>query len=305
MSIGSQSSKVDQKDKLASKPGNETRSRPKRAKSAKGPMSNWHIIREQVKYIDLLIEVCDARAPQSSRHPRVKEIFANKPVLLVLNKADLADKTLLENYSNKLNKTSPEKSIALSVKSKQHRQAVLKLITQMTAEKQKALAKKGINTPVVRICVIGMPNVGKSSLINWLTGHKNVKVGNKPGVTKGPQWIKLQFGLELLDTPGILPRDNMDKKTNNILSMLNLIKTDQSETETLANETLSYLTERYPVAIKNYLDTENLDEINLETLAKKRNFLSSGGKYNLDRAGHTLLSDFGCGKLGGVFFDEV
>ncbi len=273
--------------------------------SGRAPMSNWQIIREQVKYIDLLIEVCDARAPQSSRHPRAKEIFANKPILLVFNKADLADQRLLDKYTRSLVDSAREQSITLSLKSKQHKQAVLKLITQMTAEKQKALAKKGISTPVIRICVIGMPNVGKSSLINWLTGHKNVKVGNKPGVTRGPQWIKLQLGLELLDTPGILPRDNLDKKTNEKLAILNLIKTDQSETPTLAEEALAILKEQYPDMTKKYFGIDAIDDINLENLAKKRNFLQPGGKYNLDRAAHTLLSDLGSGTLGGVFFDDI
>ncbi len=268
-------------------------------------MSNWQIIRGQIKYIDLLIEVCDARAPYSSRHPKAKEIFGSKPILLLLNKSDLADKKYLDNELEQLNKLPNQKAIALSLKSKQHKQTILKIIEDLTKVKREASKRKGLSTTTIRICVVGMPNVGKSSLINWLIGHKRAKVGNKPGITKGPQWIKIDKGLELLDTPGVLPRENLDNKTRTKLAILNLLKAAPDETETLANESLTFLKIYYPLAIKQYLDISEDENINLETLAQKRGFLSPGGKYNLNRAAHTLLLDLNDGKLGGVFLDRV
>ncbi len=271
------------------------------------PISNWHIIREQIKYVDLLIEVCDARAPFSSRHPKTKEIFVNKPTLLVLNKADLADKKLLLESVNQFSQSAYEKALPLSLKTKTNKQGVLHLIKSLTEAKRAASIKKGINIPVTRICVIGMPNVGKSSLINWLCGRRQAKVGDKPGITRGPQWIKIGLGLELLDTPGILPRENLDKKTVEKLAILNLITGSPIDEESLANEILNFLSASYPTAIKEYLHAEdmNVGNISLEALAKKRNFLSSGGKYNLQRAANTLISDVRCGKLGGIFLDKV
>jgi len=271
------------------------------------PISNWHIIREQIKYVDLLIEVCDARAPFSSRHPKTKEIFVNKPTLLVLNKADLADKKLLLESVNQFSQSAYEKALPLSLKTKTNKQGVLHLIKSLTEAKRVASIKRGINIPVTRICVIGMPNVGKSSLINWLCGRRQAKVGDKPGITRGPQWIKIGLGLELLDTPGILPRENLDKKTVEKLAILNLITGSPIDEESLANEILNFLSASYPTAIKEYLHAEDMkvENISLEALAKKRNFLSSGGKYNLQRAANTLISDVRCGKLGGIFLDKV
>jgi ribosome biogenesis GTPase A len=275
--------------------------------SRSGPLSNWHIIHGQIKYVNLLIEVCDSRAPASSRHPKTKEIFASKPTLLVLNKSDLADKKLLTESINKFSADNDQKVLSLSLKAKTNKKEILKIIQTLTEEKKQALLKKGINAPTTRICVIGMPNVGKSSLINWLSGRSQAKVGDKPGVTKGPQWIKIGLGIELLDTPGILPRDNMDRKTVEKLAILNLITGNPIDEESLANLILNFLSENYPSAIKKYLEVDDLspENISLETLAKKRNFLSSGGKYNLNRAAITLISDVRCGKLGGIFLDKI
>lgn len=271
------------------------------------PASNWHIIREQITYVDLIIEVCDARAPFSSRHPKTKEIFGHKPTLLVLNKADLADKRLLLQWVNQFSQSAYEKVLSLSLKTRTDKQAVLHLIKSLTEAKRVASIKKGINMPVTRICIIGMPNVGKSSLINWLCGRRRARVGDKPGITRGPQWIKIDLNLELLDTPGILPRENMDNKTIEKLAILNLITGSPIDEESLANEILNFLATKYPTAIKKYLHAEDMDveNISLAALAKKRNFLISGGKYNLGRAANTLISDLRCGKLGGIFLDKV
>ena len=261
--------------------------------------TSWQLIKEQVKYIDLLIEVCDARAPQSSRHPKVREMFVGKPFLLVLNKADLADEKALSICQNK--NFADQKTIALSLKKITGKRALLDIIAQVANSQREKLAKKGINKKTARICVIGMPNVGKSSLINWLMGRNLAKAANKPGITKGPQWLRLASNLELLDTPGILPKDNLKQLQKDKLAILNLL--ESSDDETLANKALIFLKAHYLISIKKYLKTDNIEEINLETLARQRKFLNPGGKYNLMRAASTLLNDLRSGKLGGICLD--
>lgn len=265
--------------------------------------SNWPIIREQIKYIDLLIEVCDARAPQSSRHGKAHEMFAGKVFLVLLNKADLADKNILSLYLNKLNQSTNQKAIAISLKQSTGKKAVMNLIYSLTASRRERQAKKGIRQKITRICVIGLPNVGKSSLINWLGGRKRAKAADRPGITRGPQWIRLDSQLEMLDTPGILPKDHLGRQTRDKLAILNLIGDGSEEVEGLANKALAFLKTHYLMAIKNYLAANHVEEITLERLARKRNFLNPGGKYDLMRAATTLLSDLRSGKLGGVCLD--
>ena len=274
-------------------------------KQQKPVSSNWQVIREQIKYVDLLIEVCDARAPQSSRHAKTREMFTGKPFLLILNKADLADEKVLLAYVNKLNQSPDQKAISLSLKQSANKKAVFNIIGSLTSSRREKLANKGIRQPTTRICVIGMPNVGKSSLINWLVGRSSAKAANKPGITRGPQWIRLGSNLELLDTPGILPKDNMDQITKTKLAILNLIKEGSDEFDTLAYQALIILKAHYLPALKKYFGTDNVEEINLENLAIKRNLVSSGGEYNLMRAASTLLTDLRDGKLGGVCFDQA
>jgi len=280
----------------------KTGSAPKKKRPKTGS-GNWQVIREQVKYVDLLIEVCDARAPNSSRHAKAREIFAGKPILLVLNKSDLADEKLLPAYINKLNELPDQKAISLSLKQSSNKKAVFNLIANLTAYKREKLAKKGIRQQAVRICVIGMPNVGKSSLINWLVGRNIAKAANKPGVTRGPQWVRIDANLELLDTPGILPKDNLDKGKKETLAILNLI-TELSDDEILANRALTFLKEHYLISLKQYLDVDNTEDIHLKSLAEKRNLISAGGKLNLMRAASTLLTDLRGGKLGGICLDQ-
>jgi ribosome biogenesis GTPase A len=275
----------------------------KKKRIAKAALTSWQGIREQVKYVDLLIEVCDARAPLSSRHAKAREMFAGKPFLLVLNKSDLADEKTLSIHLERLNQSPDQRCIALSLKKNTNKKAIFSMISGLTALKREKQAKKGIRQQALRICVIGMPNVGKSSLINWLVGRSAAKAADKPGVTRGPQWIRLSSNLELLDTPGILPKDNLSQKHKDNLAILNLLN-EGSDDESLANKALFFLKAHYQSAIKRYLNVDSLEDINLENLAGKRNFISPGGKYNLMRAASTLLTDLRGGKLGGVCLDQ-
>jgi ribosome biogenesis GTPase A len=158
-------------------------------------------LQEQLKWVDVIIETGDARLPLSSRNPLLKELLGAKPKLLVLNKADLAD----ENQTSKwLRKLSQEGAVlAVSASTGAGMKKIVPMLEELTAEKWQKLAEKGIKKPI-RVMVVGIPNTGKSTIINTLTGRAQAKTGNKPGVTRGSQWLRIHGRIELLDTPGML-----------------------------------------------------------------------------------------------------
>ena len=168
------------------------------------PRTAFQLLQQQLKWVDLIFEVLDARAPLSSRHPKHSEIFGNKPRLIFLTKDDLADPRASKEWAKKLSSEN-EKAIVLCLKDRRRQPEVVNMALELSQEKLKQIEAKGLLPRPVRICVVGMPNTGKSSLINWLIGKKQVKVADRPGVTRGPQWIRVHPKLELLDTPGILP----------------------------------------------------------------------------------------------------
>lgn len=191
-------------------------------------MTQFQRLREQIKWVDLIFEVCDSRCPRASRHPHSDQIFGQKTSLLVLTKEDLADKHRLESWR--------EQAFVLSVKNRSGKEKLIRRVLQLTEEKRQSLADKGILPRPIRVCVVGMPNVGKSSLINWLIGVNKTKVADRPGVTKGTQWVKVHPQIELLDTPGILPVSGLSPEAKLILAIFNLIPGGSYEVEETARE---------------------------------------------------------------------
>lgn len=249
-------------------------------------------LREQIKWVDLVFEVVDARAPALSRHPNSDEIFGQKTRMLVLTKEDLADRRVLEPWQ--------DRAVILSLKSGKGREKIFKRALELTKEKRDSLAKKGVLPRPMRVCVVGMPNVGKSSLINWLIGTNKTKVADRPGVTRGTQWVRVHPQLELLDTPGILPVSALDSETIIRLALFNLVPASNYEVEEVARVGLEILKSQYPELMAMYVPGAQIASLTLEEIATRKNFITTGAKPDYMRAAATLLSDLRAGKIGRV-----
>jgi ribosome biogenesis GTPase A len=226
---------------------------PKGSKSFKPPrLTAFQLLQQQLKWVDIIFEVLDARAPFSSRHPRHSEIFGNKPRLIFLTKDDLADPKLSREWAKKFS-SGNEKAIVLCLKDRRRQPEVVNMALELAQDKLKQIEAKGLLPRPVRICVVGMPNTGKSSLINWLIGKKQVKVADRPGVTRGPQWIRVHPKLELLDTPGILPPQISNRNVGEKLGIFNLAPPGAYAPEELADRAIVELQKRYPGMLERYL----------------------------------------------------
>lgn len=265
----------------------------------------FKLLQDQLKWVDLVFEVADARLPVSSRHPDSDRLFSGKPRVLVLAKEDLADPKLVNYFIDHLTIAKKQSVVACALKESKGKSKLINLALALTEEKRLAQKKKGLLPRPVRACVVGMPNVGKSSLINWLIGTKRAKVGDQPGITKGTQWIRLHPQLELLDTPGILPHTSLSRNTIFKLSLLNLFPEAQYDLEDIAEQGITLVQERYPQAIANYENSEAVPGgvFTLAQLARLRNCLAAGGKLDERRAATIFLNDLRTGKLGRITLD--
>lgn len=253
--------------------------------------------------VDAVIEVTDSRIPYSSRNPEMDRLVGRKPRLVLLNKCDTADDALtarwLEYYKN-IGVTS----IATDCKSGKNVQRIVPVIKDMLQETIDRWASRGMTGKAIRLMIVGIPNVGKSSLINRLAGSKRAKVEDRPGVTKGKQWVSVSSDIELLDMPGVLWPKFSDKNVGLCLAFTGAIKDDIMDMEALACEFIAKmravnpeaLTERYSIALSDEMDDYDV----LCAIGKKRGFLISGGEINTERAANILLDEFRSGKLGKI-----
>ncbi|MBE5926764.1 MAG: ribosome biogenesis GTPase YlqF [Lachnospiraceae bacterium] len=259
------------------------------------------MMQEDIKLVDLVIELVDARIPLSSRNPDIDTIGKNKSRLILLNKSDLAD----ERYNDKWVKFFEEQG-AYVVKINARSGAGIKQINSVIEKACKAKIERdrarGIKNRPVRAMVVGIPNVGKSTFINSYAGKACAKTGNKPGVTKGKQWIKLNKNLELLDTPGILWPKFEDQMVGLRLALIGSINDNILNIEELAVELLKFLHLNYEGIIANrYGIEENEDAlINLENIARVRGCLLKGNELDYSKASFILLDEFRNGKIGKI-----
>ena len=278
------------------------------------------MMQENVRLVDLVIEILDARVPLSSRNPDVDQLAQGKQRMIILSKADLADPELTAEYVNYFTKKKIE-AIALDARTGKANTQVMKALSKITKEKKERDQKRGIRNRPVRAMICGIPNVGKSTFINSLSGRSSAKTGNKPGVTKGKQWISFA-GLELLDTPGILWPKFEDQNVGVRLALVGSIRDEILDEEDLARRLLEILLRRYPSLLRDryfvsddakdaveipeqseYNDRE-LHEI-LVQIAAVRNLLRSGAEPDPVRAAHLLLDDFRSGRIGRITLDEL
>lgn len=279
---------------------------PGRATSGSGQSRTaFQQLQNQLKWVDVVFEVCDARVPISSRHPRHKQIFGNKPRLLVLPKEDLADPQLSKVWLEILSESPAQPAILLSLKQQKNKDKIISQALDITEEKREQLARKGLLPRPMRVCVVGMPNVGKSSLINWLIGTKRTKVADRPGVTRGPQWVRVHPKLELLDTPGILPTASFSADTHEKLAIFNLVQPSTYDQMEVANGALLRLSRQYPKLLEQYAPGIDLANPTLSQVAEIKRYITTGARPDEVRAGAKLLSEVRDGSFGRITLDEL
>lgn len=258
------------------------------------------LVKENLQLVDVVVELVDARIPSSSRNPRIDEIISAKPRCIVLNKADLANNKITKEWENYF--LGRGHAVAqINSLTGQGLKNVINKIKQLAEPKLAKLKEKGILHRPAKVMVVGIPNVGKSSFINKLVGKTTAKTGNKPGVTKGKQWIKLKNNIELLDTPGILWPKFEDPKVGLHLAFTGSIKEEILDIEQLSVKLLEVLLELDPVALKDRYKLNELVKEPVELLqliGSKRGCLVSGGIVDTLKAAIIVLDEFQSGKIG-------
>ena len=259
------------------------------------------MMQEDIKLIDLIIELVDARIPMSSRNPDIDELGKNKSRLILLNKSDLAQ----DGYNDAWAEYFKSKGFAVvKVNSKKGggMKSIQNVIQEACKEKMERDRKRGILNRPVRAMVVGIPNVGKSTFINSFAGKACAKTGNKPGVTKGKQWIRLNKNVELLDTPGILWPKFEDQTVGLRLAFIGSIKDEILNIEELAMELIRFLKEKYVGTLAQKYDIVESEDLYqcLADIAKSRHCLLKGSELDISKAATLLIDDFRNGRLGKI-----
>lgn len=257
------------------------------------------MMQEDIKLIDLLIELVDARIPMSSRNPDIDKLGANKGRMVLLNKSDLADPRANQEWVEYF-KSQGITVLEINSKTGSGMKAIQNAVNEACKEKKERDRKRGILNRPIRAMVVGIPNVGKSTFINSYAGKACTKTGNKPGVTKGKQWIRLGKGLELLDTPGILWPKFEDKEVGMRLAFIGSINDEILIEDELAVDLITYLKDKYPLAVEKRFGIEEMETPGqtLEAIAKVRGCYKKGQEIDYLKAASILVDDFRSGKLG-------
>jgi len=265
------------------------------------------MIEDSIKQVDAVCEILDARIPNSSRNPDIDRLAAGKPRLIILNRTDLADPSITAQW-REFFEAQGIKILETDAKSGKGVSGFAPALSELLKDKIASYAAKGqVNRPM-RVMILGIPNVGKSTFINKIAKRKAAIAGDKPGVTRGKQWINIDKGLDLLDTPGILWPKFDSQEVGEMLAITNAIKADVLDKETLAANFMLRLREMYPEALTARYKLEPDPEANgfelLEQAAKKRGFLISKGEYDIERMANTLLGEYHDGKLGRISLEK-
>ena len=265
------------------------------------------LIGANLKLVDLVLEITDARIPQSSRNPELDRWIEAKPRMIVLNKCDNADPAATKRWLSYYKKIGVP-ALACDCKTGAGISAFLPLVKQTLAPLIARREAQGMAGRMIRIMVVGVPNVGKSSFINRVAGAKRAKAEDRPGVTRGKQWVSLDKDVELLDMPGVLWPKFEDPLVGEKLAFTGAVKDGVVDIELLAMRLLSYLADHYPQRLAERFKMTELDGLDgyelLELAGRKRGMLISGGEVNTERAAITVMDEYRGGKLGKITFEE-
>ncbi len=278
------------------------------------PAINWYpghmtktrrMLQENLKMIDVVVEILDARAPLASRNPDFDDLFSGKARVVLLNKSDLADANATKRWIAHYDHSGIE-AAGISATGGSAKKTAVALIERAAKPRVDAMKAKGVSK-VVRCMIVGIPNAGKSTLINRIAGQNRAEVGDRPGVTRGKQWVKITPYLELMDTPGMLWPKLEDQELARHLAFLGSIKDEVMDSEALALDLLSLLqaqalaqlTQRYAK-----LDAETPREELLNAVCRSRGFLLRGGALDTERAAHVVLDEFRAGKIARVTLEQ-
>lgn len=261
-------------------------------------------LKEQLNLVDVVVEVADARIPLSSMYPEVKRLIGEKPRLIIMNKSDVAD---MEKTKVLVEKLKQKTGCDIIFTSNSDNKDITKIVNKIADLSKPAITKmiqKGLLPRPARAMVVGMPNVGKSSIINKLIKKTKTKIGAKAGVTRQQQWVRINPRIDLLDTPGIIPVKQVEQNKALRLAFVDSIGENAYELESIAEEFLKIMAEMYPNVIKNRYGFEDGEEFSLEKIALKRNLLGQSSKPDILRAASMLMMDFRDGRLGRLTLDE-
>lgn len=263
-------------------------------------------VKENLKFVDIIYEVIDARMPMSSKIVDIDEWTRGKPKILIMTKYDLCDKTqtnkFIKYYENKGYTVIPLDLVHDKVTK------VIDASQEILKEEQEKRIKKGLKPRSIRALIVGVPNVGKSTLINRLVGRKSAQIGNRPGVTKNLSWIRINKDIELLDSPGVLWPKLTDQEGARVLAALSSIKEEILNIDDLAIFVLKKMHELYPEQLKNRYGIEELDEDFIDTyemIAKKRGALARGGVADYEKVSNIIVRDLKDGYLGNITLDRL
>ena len=262
-------------------------------------------LKEKLNLVDVVLEVLDARIPDSSAYKNVEKLIGNKSRLILLNKADLSDPDYNKLWAQKIEEESCAPVIITDLNNQKDINTIIDKIVEISNPIMLELLKKGLLPRAARTMVIGMPNVGKSSTINRLIRKGKTKTGAKAGVTRQQQWVRINNKIELLDTPGIIPSIQQDQKKAIKLACVNSIGENAYDNEFVASELLKILKEEgYENIVRNYYRLQEDKELTIDNIALARNWLIKGANPDMLRASQFILTDFREGKIGKITLEK-
>lgn len=260
-------------------------------------------LKEQINLVDVVIEVLDARIPLSSCYNNIKSLLGEKPRLILLNKADLTEENELKNWIKKLEEISGCPVLICDAKNSKDLSKIVNKAVELSEPRIQKLMAKGLLRRSARVMVVGMPNVGKSSIINKLTKTSKTKIGAKAGVTRQQQWVRVNPKLDLLDTPGIIPMKQDDQVRAQKLAFVNSVSENAYECEAVSRQLLKTLDDKYGKRVRAHYNLSEDDELTIENIANSRNWIVKGAQPDIERTATFVLHDFREGKMGKFILD--